>query len=378
MTSQFNIDAIPLDAYLQLIQNIDDPTLADRITELNFGWYYDYDDTIYDDRIEAMKKLVVGAQPLFTQHRRLYHIYQQLTPGEKKANVVKFSAWYNPESSMLAFYDNLKILHVDDQIYRQASNPFGGDFLSPVPFLDRFMVPNLGGHGVAILNKARESAERIIRDGMPILHKHYEKTSIRFDLRHPIAIGSPGITDSILRNSWAAFSSIDLSLGTARKAIYDLIRTIEPTTWSTGTPIRAHFDKWMSVTATAVFWHEGVIHALTPRGLPSILVRPSHDTLPVTTQIHHTAGLDDVWQSISLLSPADVFDGRITEKTINPRILDLGYLICMAASILSMNLKVGQGQHRIQWTHSFLNAAHVGEAMLLAPMILHNANEAVK
>lgn len=380
ISTQFHLEAMPLDAYLTFLKAIRDEDSRSRITDLNFGWMFDIDDSIYDDRNRATDRFISSFADHFDKYRPLYHKARQLTPIMRRNHRIAWDAFYPKFESHVRFMAYLEQLHDEEAAYRHEQDAFGFDVRLNPPMLDRFRVQNMGSWGVAMLEQARESAERIIRDGSVILHKHYERTGWRFLMRHPLAMGGVGTTDRLLLKREPINVHLSHYLGTARTMVYDLIQGIEPTTWSQHA-IQGQFNMWMDHTATAVFTNHVVSSdlqwMLTPKGLPSVLALPSHTKLPVTIESKLTPSIDDEWQLIQHTGLADVIDGTIrTDGSIDESILRLGWLMCMAATILSMNIKVGTGQERLRWIHSTINAAHIGEAMMLAPMILHKANEA--
>lgn len=376
ISTQFNLEAMPLDAYLQLMRNLSDSEMAGLIADLNFGWMFDHDDTIYDDRNATAERFVPAFADHFDKYRRLHYIAKQIKPAMRANLLAVWNALYPKMEQEVRFKRHLEMLHNLEAEYRQEHAQFGGEFRLKVPMLDRFKVKNMGSWGASTLAQAIEPAERILRDGSVILHRHWERTGWRFGLRHPLAMGGATMTDSLYLRRQPINLPLTYYLGSARTMVYDLIRNIEPTTWSEEA-IQGQFNRWMDVSATATFTNGTQSQwVLTPIGMPAPLILPTHTLLPVVVDEKPTPSLDDRWQCVQQLSVSDVIDGTMYDTWgIPSAILRLGWLMAMAATILSLNLKVGSGQEKLRWIHSFPNAAHIGEAMTLAPMILHQANE---
>jgi len=337
--TQFNIDVIPLDAYLQLWQNLPTDAIRDAFMTADSGDYYALDDTIYDDRLAAQNKFVMGFQSFFRQHRRLYYIYEQMTPIER----VNFYRVWNvvdvqgEEARFNHFLATLRALHTMEASYRRAHSGFGVSSLLPVPTLERFRVTNKGSWGVTVLREAHESAAQIFRDGSAIMFEHYKKTGWRFELRHPIAMEAAVTTDELYRNR-LPIHSLDITLGESRQGIYRHLASIESSTWAQGgKPLRMHFDKWMGITATAIFRVDqddpcaNVFHALSPYGLPGVLLTHNHDKLPVIHTRSQMPSIQDQWLWAQMLPLDKILDGDVTQaglkqNYVNDDIRRLGWL----------------------------------------------------
>lgn len=356
--------------------------LFQQISSLNWGWWFAIDDSCYDKRSAAAQMFDSYYGTEYAPFYPALHARALATDGTERKGAIRTMSelLYNHAIDSRPMLQTLFMEHrARAEHYSNSMAAAMRDRDSYAVDLTRFDRDNISKWCGKVLADSEYLAIAILDHGLRILRDYENRAGWRFDLRTPLAFDTPASLQLLQKAH--PINAPEMLLNRAQSLFAKRMAELNLHPFRQFATYRDSFNFWMRHNGTAVFTHRDSesTYLLTPQGMPAIAALNHYTKMPLTVDRYAVPSIDDEWQRIELLNEDDMLVGSWTghRDSIHPAILDLGWLIAVAMSVVSANLKTGKGTRKLSWTHPVLVAAYTQTSVELAPAILARANKVI-